>query len=272
MKLNNKKIAFLGAGKMAEALIRGLISSRTLFAKNIFVSDVSPLRLKHLTLRYKVRAAKDNLTAAASCDIVVLSVKPQVIHDVLCEIGRHLRRDQIVISIAAGIQVKSIKKEIKRSKIVRAMPNNPALIGEGITAISKNAPAGALKVAELLFSSVGEVIFISEDLMDAVTALSGSGPGFIYYFAEALIEGGVAAGLSHSDSGVLAAQTILGSAKALKISGRSPRDLRAMVTSPGGTTLAGLKVLEKNKFKNAVVSAIMAAAKRSSELGATLSR
>lgn len=265
--LKNKKIAFIGAGKMAEALIRGLVSSGALSARNIYASDVSSQRLKHLKQEYGVRVESQNVKAAAKADIIILSVKPQVMGEVLKEIGLAVRSSQLIISIAAGINTKSIRKFTGRATVIRVMPNNPALIGCGITAISTGAKRSDVAIADAIFSSVGATVSIGEKHFDQVTALSGSGPAFVYLFAEALIEGACGAGLKKDVAGKLALDMILGSAKTMKVSGRAPRELREMVTSPKGTTLAGLRALEKHAFKGALKTAIKAAAQRSRELG-----
>lgn len=268
MKLSDKKIAFIGAGKMAEALIKGLISSKLLPQKNMVASDVSSDRLNHLKYNYKITVAQSNADALKVSDIVILCIKPQVMNEVLKAIGPSLRPDQLVISIAAGIRTSAIKKFVKRSSVIRVMPNNPALVGQGLTAVSTGqAKPSSLKIVEAIFRSVGKVVFVPEGLMDAVTALSGSGPAFVYLFAEAFIEGGVSLGLSKSQAETLTIETIIGSARTLELSKKPPAVLREMVTSPGGTTLEGLKVLESARFKNALKGALTAAAKRSKEIG-----
>jgi pyrroline-5-carboxylate reductase len=273
MKIN-KKIAFIGGGKMAEALIKGLISSKVLSPGRIFASDKSKNRRSLLKSMYKIKVGSKNVPAVLKAGVIVLCVKPQVINAVLREIGPHIKSGQLVISIAAGIKISSIRKFVGRAPVIRVMPNNPCLVGEGISAIASPGGVGRanLKIAESIFSSVGGVVFLPEKQMDAVTALSGSGPAFVYLVAEALISGGRAVKLGPSASRKLAVQTMLGSVAALIESGKSPEELRAMVTSPGGTTLAGLKVLTKFKFKKALVSAIMAAAKRSEQLGRQYNR
>jgi pyrroline-5-carboxylate reductase len=269
MALKGKKIAFVGGGKMAEALIKGLILSKTVKPNDISVSDVSKDRTKLLRSRYGVSVFSENIPAAHSSNVVVICVKPQIIKEVLAEIGPKIREDQLIISIAAGITVKSIKKHVKRSPVVRVMPNNPCLVGKGISAIARSAGVSSshLKTVQTIFGSVGETVLVDESKMDAVTALSGSGPAFVYLFAEAMIEGGRAAGLSSADSDKLAVRTLLGSALTLIKSGKHPEELRKMVTSPGGTTQAGLEALEEKGFKTALISAIMSSAKRSKQLG-----
>jgi len=173
-----------------------------------------------------------------------------------------------VISIAAGITLKTIERYLPQAPVIRAMPNNPAFVGEGLTAICKGhrATERDRKVAEVIFGAVGKVIAVEEKLMDAVTGLSGSGPAFIYAMVESLIEGGVEAGLSETQAKTLAVQTTLGAAKTMAETGKDPAELREMVTSPGGTTIAGLRVLEEGKFKKILRGAVVAATKRAKEL------
>jgi len=267
MKLTDKKIAFIGSGKMAEALINGLVSSKMVNPKNIIAADISPARLNHLKYKYKVGSAS-NKDALRAADIVILCIKPQVMNEVLKDIGGSFKPDHLVISIAAGIKSSGIRKFVKRASVIRVMPNNPALVGEGITAISTGqAKPSSLKIVEAIFGCVGSTVLVPEGLMDAVTALSGSGPAFVYLFAEAMIEGGVSLGLSRSQAEVLTLHTLIGSARSMEETGKAPETLREMVTSPGGTTLEGLKVLESARFKHALKQAMTAAARRARELG-----
>jgi len=271
MALINKKVAFIGAGKMAEALIRGLLSSGAIPAAKIIASDTLFKRLATLKSKYKI-GISDNIGAAKKADIVVLSIKPHVMQDVLLEISPFVGSKQLIISIAAGITTASIRQKIRNAPVVRVMPNNPALVNAGITAIAEGASKGNLKVAQTIFNSVGETIFVPEDLMDCVTALSGSGPAFVYLFAEALINAGLALGLNALQAEKLSIKTIFGAAKTMVCSGLKPRKLREMVTSPGGTTLAGLKTLQKAGFKRAVLEALRSAKARSIALGKLLNR
>jgi pyrroline-5-carboxylate reductase len=271
MALLNKKIAFIGAGKMAEALIRGLLSSGAIPAAKIIASDTQFQRLAALRSKYKI-GISDNIGAAKKADIVILSIKPQVMQDVLLEISPFVSSKQLVISIAAGITTASIKKKIRNAPVIRVMPNNPALVSAGISAIAAGALTANVKTARAIFNSVGETILVPERLMDAVTALSGSGPAFVYLFAEALINAGLALGLNALQAEKLSIKTVFGAAKTMVCSGLKPRELREMVTSPGGTTLAGLKTLQKAGFKRAVLEALRSAKARSTALGKLLNR
>jgi pyrroline-5-carboxylate reductase len=260
------RIAFVGAGKMAEALIARLPDK-----KNIFASDVSRDRLKALSAKYKIRAVKDNLDAFESAEIIILAIKPQQMAEVLQGIGSRgieSRKRKLIISIAAGIPLKYLQKMLPNCAIIRAMPNNPALIGQGITALAKGARVtnAELRIANGIFKSVGEVVEVPEKWMDAVTGLSGSGPAYVYQMIEVMAAGGVKAGLPKKVAAKLALQTVYGAAATVKETGRAPEELRVMVTSPGGTTIEGLNVLERRLFGAALIEAIGAAAKKSGQL------
>jgi len=245
---------------MAEALISRL-------PHGVFVSDIKKDRLAYLKKKYKVKIAKNNLEAFNLGQIVVLSVKPQQIAEVLGELGTQ-KTAKLIVSIAAGIPLGYLQKKLPGLPIVRAMPNNPCLVGAGITALAKgnSVKADHFKKVAAIFKTVGEVIEIPEKWMDAVTGLSGSGPAYVYKVIEALVEGGVASGLPKKAAAKLALQTVLGSAKTIKITGKSPEELGEMVTSPGGTTIEGLKLLDKNKFKKILAQAVVVAAKKAKTL------
>jgi pyrroline-5-carboxylate reductase len=259
------RIGFIGAGRMAEALISRLGSSQRVIA-----SDINKVRLNCLRRKYKVKVAGSNLEVFRSAEIVILAVKPQNMAKALEGLRPKSKdpRPKLVISIAAGIPLKYLQKKLPGIPMVRAMPNNPCLVGMGITALAKgrSAKASLLRKAGAIFEKVGGVVRIPEKWMDAVTGLSGSGPAFVYQMIEALTSGGRAAGLPESIAAELALQTVLGSAITVKGTGKSPRDLRIMVTSPGGTTVEGLRVLNKRKFSRALREAVVAAARKSKVL------
>lgn len=260
------KIAFIGGGKMAEAIIFGLIDSKRLLPNQIIVSDISLERRKRLSSTFHVETAADNIWAVSQANIAILAVKPQILSDVLKDLN--FSSISLVISIAAGIKIDHLEKMISQKPVIRAMPNNPALVQKGITAICPGnyAKQSDIELALSIFKTVGAVIQIKEDLMDAVTGLSGSGPAFIYLVIEAMIEAGEKLGLTKSIAEVLAFNTVLGSAETLIRTGKQAGELREMVTSPGGTTRAGLDILESRGFAQILSDAIIAAAKRSSEL------
>jgi pyrroline-5-carboxylate reductase len=266
----DKKIAFLGGGNMAEALIKGLIAAGTAKPDQILATDISSARLEHLRKTYGIIIQKSNLDAAREAGIVLLSVKPQVIEKVLGEIAPAVDGKKLVISIAAGIAIAKIEKVLKDgSRVVRVMPNTPALVLAGAAALAggKNATADDLALAQRLFNSVGRSVVVDEKLMDAVTGLSGSGPAYVFMIIDALSDAGVKAGLPRQLALELAAQTVYGAAKMVLETKEHPAKLRDMVTSPGGTTIEGLHALEKGKLRATIMNAVEAATARSKELG-----
>ncbi len=270
MSQSYNTIAFLGAGNMAEALIAGILQAKLAEPGNLFGTDVSTVRLDHVRDRYHINVDSSNVSAAEKANIIVVCVKPQVINDVLGEVKSVVSERQLVISVAAGISIARIQDYIGiHVPLVRAMPNTPAVIQEGVTAL-----AGAhglaqehLDVAEAIFQSVGQVVVVAESLMDAVTGLSGSGPAYVYLAIEALIDGGVRVGLPRNVAHTLAVQTVLGAAKMVRETGEHPAVLKDRVTSPGGTTIAGLQQLEEGGLRATFIEAVEAATWRSSELG-----
>jgi len=266
----DKKIAFLGGGNMAEALVKGLIAAGTITPERILVTDLSPDRLEHLRKTYGIFMHKSNVDAALEAGVIVLSVKPPVIEKVLGEIATAVDDKKLVISIAAGIAIAKIEKALRDgSRVVRAMPNTPALVLAGAAALAggKNATVDDLAVAQNIFNSVGRSVVVDEKLMDAVTGLSGSGPAYVFMIIDALSDAGVKAGLPRQLALELAAQTVYGAAKMVLETKEHPGKLRDMVTSPGGTTIEGLHALEKGKLRATLMNAVEAATERSKELG-----
>jgi pyrroline-5-carboxylate reductase len=265
-----KKIGFIGAGNMAGALIRGLLATEQYDADDIWASDPVEGQLRRLKRAHKIEVTRDNRELVRRSQTIILAVKPQVMASLLDEIRPEASIRKLFISIAAGFPSRRLEAGLGgQARVVRVMPNTPALVGRGISvavAGSKATPAD-LKFTLKIFRAVGEVVSITgEDLLDAVTALSGSGPAFIYLFAESLVEGGVRGGLAQSLAAQLAYATIAGAAAMLIESGLTPRELREMVTSPGGTTLAGLAALEAGHFRDDVIAAVEAANRRAREL------
>lgn len=274
-------IGFIGSGNMAEALIKGIIAARRgatasqragLYKPvNIFISDIRPERLKQLAKKYKVKPAKNNSELAGKADIIILSVKPQSMAEALKSIKNAIRGRKLVISIAAGVKTSRIADVLGNVAIIRAMPNTPALIGEGASALFANAKAKPmLKKAKAVFSAVGKTVVVdSEDLIDTVTAVSGSGPAYYFLLMEEMIKAAVELGLPKTVAKDLVLQTAKGAAllavEADK-TGESPAELRRKVTSPGGTTEAALKVLAEGKFGPLIEAAIKKARDRSKEL------
>jgi pyrroline-5-carboxylate reductase len=268
--LSGKRIAVIGAGNMAEALVRGLVGSGKMQGGEIVVSARRPERAQQLATRYKVRAAADNMACVQGAAIVVLAVKPQVLKSVLSGVAPGLPAQALVISIAAGVTTSTIESQLgERTRVVRAMPNTAAMVGQSATALSAGAHASEadVAVARSIFEAVGRVVVVDEVHLDAVTGLSGSGPAYIFLIMEALSDAGVKVGLSREVALELAAQTLLGSAHMLLETGEHPGRLKDRVTSPGGTAIAGLHTLEAGGLRTTLMNAVEAATQRSRELG-----
>jgi pyrroline-5-carboxylate reductase len=264
----SERIAFIGGGNMASALIQGLLSTQTATPERLLVTDVRPEGLAALHQQHGIATATDNRQACAS-DVVVLSVKPQVFPVLLPELAPLLPERVLVISIAAGVPLAAIEALLPKSRVVRAMPNTPAMVLAGATALApgSRATASDMALATAIFASVGEVVQVPDSQMDAVTALSGSGPAYVFLLAEALIAAAAELGLPSETATTLAIQTIYGAGKLLRESTDAPDVLRRKVTSPGGTTAAGIAQLESHDFAGAVRACIAAAQARGSELG-----
>lgn len=267
-KFNGQKIGFIGGGMMGEALIAGLLKSGVCPAADIMASDVSNARLEHLRAKYGVSAENDNMRIVGKCPVIVLAVKPQTLPDLLRDIGPSVHGDVIVISIAAGVKIASLTWYAK-AKVVRAMPNICAQVGEGITALSHtpNVTAADQALVQTLFGSVGQTVWVDEARMDAVTAISGSGPAYLMLVMEAMVQAGVEAGLPLDQSRQLVYQTVKGAAQMAQTTGESPAALREKITSPQGTTAAALHQLEQHGVRAAFLDAVAAAVRRSKELG-----
>jgi pyrroline-5-carboxylate reductase len=270
--MKTRTIGFLGAGNMAGALIEGLLHAGVL-PHRIIASDVKPERLEHLLKAHGLRTTHDNHALLRDADVVVLSVKPQVIDRVLSEIGEEVRPDQIVVSLAAGVPIDALEARLPTgTRVVRSMPNTPATVQAGATAIAggTHARPDDLRIARELFEAVGRVVVLDESLLDAVTGLSGSGPAYIMLIIEALADGGVKVGLHRDTALLLAAQTVFGAARLLLETGEHPGRLKDMVTSPGGTAIAGLHTLESGALRRTLIDAVEAATKRAAELGSEM--
>jgi len=273
MSLEGKRIGFVGAGAMAEALAGGLVAAGVEAAR-LRASDPDRARLAHVEESLGVRGCADNRELAGGSDLIVLAVKPGALAPVLAELAGDpgLRTDRpLWISIAAGVRLGTMQSALgPGARIVRAMPNTPALVRAGATALCGNARASTadLAAARALFEGVGTCWQAPDEaLLDAVTGLSGSGPAYAFLFLEALCDAGEDAGLPREAAAQLAAQTLYGAARLVLETGRAPADLRRQVSSPGGTTRAGLERLEAGGFRDAIREAVAAATRRSRELG-----
>ncbi|MDI6781932.1 MAG: pyrroline-5-carboxylate reductase [bacterium] len=278
-----KKLAFIGAGNMTEALIQGILKASLLKADEIIASEVSQERVAYIHQKTGVAVLLKNTEAAKQAETIILAVKPQAMEMVLEELAEVLSQDQLVISIAAGIKTETIEKQLKADTtkiqkiqknpknlpVIRVMPNTPAMVGCSATAICKGRYSSDehLKRAVRIFEAVGYVAVVNEELMDTVTALSGSGPAYIFTIIESLIDAGVELGLTRDVAAGLTIQTVKGAARMMEETKEHPATLKNRVTSPGGTTAAGLHALEKNGLRNAMIEAVIAAKNRAKELG-----
>ncbi|MCP4668683.1 MAG: pyrroline-5-carboxylate reductase [Deltaproteobacteria bacterium] len=265
-----KKLGFIGAGNMATALIKGLIESGVYDQEQLLVSDKSGEAMKGIADQFGVTCLPSNNEVFQEAWTVVLAVKPQNMREVLEEVKGEVRDDHLVISIAAGIPLKMIRGILDKDvPMIRVMPNTPALVQEGVSALAggPGVTAGHMATAGAIFSAVGDRVEVEESMMDAVTALSGSGPGYIFRVMECMVEAGTAVGLERDTCLALVIQTFLGAAQLAKATGESLSNLREKVTSPGGTTAAGLEVFNNMGLEAMTLKAVEAAYKRSIELG-----
>ncbi len=264
----NTKIGIIGVGKIGEALIKGLISSRKIDKGNLRSSDIKEERRDYITKNYSVECLESNIDLVKKSEVVILAIKPSEIKKVLLEIKDVITDKHLLISIAAGVTTDYINKNLEKLvPTVRGMPNTPVLVREGMTVLtSVNGSNEHLDLAREIFESLGKVTFLEERYLNAVTALSGSGPAYIFMVIEALIEAGVKVGIPREISYLLAAQTTLGSAKMALETGEHPALLREMVTTPGGVTIDGIIQLEEGKLRTSIINAVVKATERSREL------
>ncbi len=270
MSLKGKKVGFIGSGNMGEALIKGLTAANVVRGEMIWASDVRGDRLKEIAGTYGIKLAPDNLHLVREADVVIMAVKPQIMAPVLREIASVFSRRKLMISLAAGVSTESIRASLgKDGRLIRVMPNTPALVLEGVTAIAKaeGLEPEDMDVAGEIFSAVGRVVVLDESLMDAVTGLSGSGPAYVALVIESLADGGVKMGLDRITAMTLATQTVLGAAKLLLETRLHPGALKDMVSSPGGTSIAGVAALEEGGLRTTFIKAVERATQRSKELG-----
>ena len=270
MSIKGQKVGFIGGGNMGEALIKGLLAANLVPSEAIYASDVRIERLRSLDQQYGVQLCEDNAELVRQADIVILAVKPQIMAPIVRQIASAVTRKKLLISIAAGVSTTTLRAALGHdARLIRVMPNTPALVLEGVTAIAKaeGLEPGDLDTAGEIFSAVGRVVTLDEDLMDAVTGLSGSGPAYVAIVVESLADGGVRMGLDRITAMTLATQTVLGAAKLMLETGMHPGALKDMVSSPGGTTIAGIAALEEGGLRYNLIRAVERATQRSRELG-----
>jgi pyrroline-5-carboxylate reductase len=267
--LTGKKVAFLGAGKMGGIILQALLKSGLLSPKSTFATVAHEERAEALAAKLKVKVGTNNVEAAGNADIIVIGVKPQVVEDVIREIHGHITPNQLIVSVAASVPTSMIEKNLFGNvPVVRAMPNTPCQLGAGMTAIAKGKHASAEDVAMTchMFEVVGRTVVVDEKHMDAVTALSASGPAYIYIILESLAEAGVKVGLPRDVATLLAAQTALGSARVVLETGDHPALLKDAVTTPAGCTIDAIMELEEGKLRVTLIKAVVKAAQRAKEL------
>ncbi|HEY3931281.1 MAG TPA: pyrroline-5-carboxylate reductase [Verrucomicrobiae bacterium] len=266
----NLKIGFLGAGKMATALAKGFVRAEIVFPKEIIAGDVADIARNIFAKQTGAKTTTQNADVLKFANVLILATKPDQVTAALAEISSAFTKNHLLISIAAGVTISKLENLLPAgARVIRVMPNTPALVGEAASAfaLGKSATAADGELAKKLLSAVGLAFQVKESLLDAVTGLSGSGPAYVYQFIEALSDGGVAAGLPRDIATKLAAQTVLGAAKMVLETGQHPGALKDQVTSPGGTTIEGLHALEKGKLRATVMSAVRAATEKSKKLG-----
>lgn len=270
--MSSHKIGFIGAGKMATALAKGFISARCCQAADVIASDVVLGAREHFSRETQARSVNENTTVVAASDILFLAVKPQNMSALLIELKPLIQPRHLVISIAAGVTLATLEAGLgKDRRLIRVMPNTPCLVNASASGYSMGSSATLpdSQLVDSLLSAVGLALKVPEPLLNAVTGLSGSGPAFVYVMIEALSDGGVRMGLPRDAATKLAAQTLLGAAKMVLETGDHPGELKDAVTSPGGTTIAGLHALEKSGLRAALMNAVEAATLRAIELGKT---
>lgn len=270
MPLGNMRVAFIGSGVMAEAMITGLLHKKLIPASQITASDTRDERVKDLSARYGLHGTTDNHEASDGADIVVLSVKPQVLNEVMPEVRRGAHSAKLVLSIIAGAKIRTIADGVANPSVVRSMPNTPAQIGMGITVWTATPEVlpEQRQQAEALLGALGDQIYVDDErYLDMATALSGTGPAYVFLFMEALIDAGVHMGFSRRDSERLVLQTMRGSVEYAEKSGLHPAQLRNQVTSPGGTSAEAIYHLEKGGLRTVISRAVWAAFQRSTALG-----
>jgi pyrroline-5-carboxylate reductase len=267
--LSQAKISFIGGGAMAEALLSGLLKTGLVAPDQICVADINVDRLAALEKKFQITTNVNSRQAAEKSDILFLTVKPQVVETVFKTLQSAVKPETLVVSIVAGLTLERLEAAFAQNSVIRVMPNTPLAVGQGMAAIAVGSKATEEQAQDVLtiFQSAGKAVRVAEKDLDAVTGLSGSGPAYAFLMVDALADAGVRVGLPRAMSITLAAQTLLGAAKMVLETGEHPAQLRDMVTSPGGTAIAGVHALERGGVRVALIDAVMAATKRSKDLG-----
>lgn len=260
--LKNKKIGFIGSGMIAEAIMKGIIQAIKVPPGHIYMNDINADRIECLKKKYGVNGSTNVREVVPEVDVLFLTVKPQFVGQVLESIGGVAAPETLIISVAAGVRLSALEVKLPQAKFIRVMPNTPVAVGAGMVALAlgRNASSEDETVALSLFQAVGRAVVMKESSMDAVTGLSGSGPGFVFLLIDAMADGGVLAGLNRPQAIEMAAQTFMGAAKMVLETGKHPDQLRDMVTSPMGTTISGIRVMEQRGMRGAMIDAVKAAA------------
>ena len=267
MESNSISLSIIGGGVMAEAVLSRLLEQQVFVADRVLVSEPRAERRDYLSQKYRVKVTSDNQAAISAAEVLLLAVKPQVFNSVVANITPN--PNSTVISILAGVTIAKLEQAFPQQPVIRVMPNTPATVGAGMTAIAAGTHATEqhIEQAQTIFNAVGEVVAVPESSIDAVTGLSGSGPAFVALAIEAMADGGVASGLPRAIALQLATQTVLGTATLVRETGMHPGELKDRVTSPAGTTIAGVAKLESAGFRSALIEAVKTATERSKELG-----
>ena len=266
----NEKLGVIGAGKIGSAILRGVLRAGLVSEDQVMASDVSDALRQSIAAELGIKVTSDNGQLCDFADILILAVKPQIVDAVVTEIAKKLGKAKLLVSVAAGVSISRIEANLAQgARVVRVMPNIPCVVRAGASGYAGGAQATApdLEKAGMILSSFGIALAVEEKYLDAVTGLSGSGPAYVFLFMEALADGGVQAGLPREVALKLALQTVYGSARMALESGKHLGELRDEVTSPGGTTIAGLYALEQRAFRGAIMEAVVSATRRSQELG-----
>jgi pyrroline-5-carboxylate reductase len=263
------KLGIIGGGAMGSALLKGIIDRDLFKPADIYVVEIDSVKQKKIKESYQINVSGDLNQVVAQCRTLLLAVKPNIVPVVLRDLAGKLNERTLMISIAAGVPLAVFESKLPNARLVRVMPNTPARIGKGVSAytLGTNTTEEDDRQVAALLGCVGKVIKVPEHLLDAVTAVSGSGPAYVYYFIEALIDAAVMIGLSRADATVLVTETVLGSAELMKETMEDPAKLRNEVTSPGGTTAAALFELQQGACAAVIMKAVLAAARKSKELG-----